>query len=242
MITEKTGNIFTTKCQTIVNTVNCVGVMGAGIAYECRLRYPEMYQRYVKLCNQQLLDIGKLWLYTPPNNNEKWILNFPTKSHWKYESKPEYLEKGLQKFVETYKEKKISSISFPLLGATNGGIPENVSLNIMQQYLKSCNDIEIEIYHYDPLAYDDLFLNFKKLWNEIPEKELSQQSKLRIDFVSKVKVALNDDEIRSLNKLLSVQGIGAVTLEKSFQFINNYKELRQNTNIQSDLFNYQNQQ
>jgi O-acetyl-ADP-ribose deacetylase (regulator of RNase III) len=238
MITEKNGNIFTTQCQTIVNTVNCVGVMGAGIAYECRLRYPEMYQRYVDLCKKRQFDIGKLWLYKPDNIKEKWILNFPTKYNWKYDSKPEYVEKGLQKFVETYMKKNITSIAFPILGASNGGIPEKVSLDIMNKYLKNC-DIEIEIYHYDPLAYDDLFLNFKKLWNEIPEKELSQQSKLRIDFVQKVKCALNDDKIRSLSSLLSIRGIGAVTLEKSFKFINNHAKSQQDTNIQSDLFNSQ---
>ncbi len=70
------GNIFTSKCQTIVNTVNCVGVMGAGMALECRLRYPEMHEKYILLCKDKLIDIGLLWIYKSP---EKWILNFPTK-------------------------------------------------------------------------------------------------------------------------------------------------------------------
>ena len=70
------GNIFTTKCQVIVNTVNCVGVMGAGLALECRLRYPDMYSLYVDLCNVNKIDIGMLWLYS---STEPWILNFPTK-------------------------------------------------------------------------------------------------------------------------------------------------------------------
>ncbi|WP_296947725.1 macro domain-containing protein [uncultured Dysgonomonas sp.] len=224
MITTIKGNIFTTQCQTIVNTINCVGVMGAGIAYECRLRYPIMYERYVELCKEKKLNIGMLWIYKSEN---KWIMNFPTKYHWKYESKQEYLEKGLQKFLETYKERGITSIAFPLLGASNGGIPENISLQIMKNYLEQC-DIDIEIYHYDPLAYDDLYIRFKTLWNKIPEKELAQRSNLRIDFVRKVKTAMEDDKIRSLSRLLTVKGIGDVTLEKSFQFINNYKENEQN--------------
>lgn len=173
MIKIVKGNIFTTKCQVIVNTVNCVGVMGAGIAYECRLRYPIMYERYVQLCRDKKLTIGMLWIY---KSEDKWILNFPTKNHWRYESKKEYLEKGLQKFLDTYKEKGITSIAFPLLGASNGGIPEDISLEIMNKYLEQC-DIDIEIYYFDPYAYDDLYLKFKKLWNEIPENELKKELK-----------------------------------------------------------------
>lgn len=78
------GNIFTSNCQTLVNAVNCVGVMGAGIALECRLRYFEMYNRYVALCEENKIEIGLLWIYKSP---VKWILNFPTKKHWKYPSK-----------------------------------------------------------------------------------------------------------------------------------------------------------
>lgn len=226
------GNIFATKCQTIVNTINCVGVMGSGIAYECRLRYPKMFERYSELCKEKLINIGTLWLY---KSDDKWVLNFPTKYHWRYESKPEYLEKGLQKFLDTYKEKGIKSIAFPLLGASNGGIPESVSIEIMKRYLEKC-DIPVEIYYYDPDAYDDLFQRFKNLWNSIPEQELSKKSGLRIDFVRKVKVALENDNIRSLSRLLTVKGIGDVTLEKSFHFINNYKHSEQQLMFDNQSF------
>lgn len=232
------GNIFSSNCQCVVNTINCVGIMGAGMAYECRLRYPKMFERYAELCKEKLIDIGTLWLY---KSDDKWILNFPTKYHWKYESKPEYLEKGLQKFLVTYKEKGITSIAFPLLGASNGGISESVSLEIMNKYLVKC-DIPVEIYHYDPEAYDDLFIRFKNLWNSIPEQELSKKSGLRIDFVRKVKMALENDSIRSLSRLLTVKGIGDVTLEKSFHFINYYKQSEQqiifdNSTISNDKNN-----
>lgn len=206
MITIKKGNIFTTTCQTIVNTVNCVGVMGAGIAYECRLRYPKMYERYRELCRERKLNIGLLWLYRPEVLNEKWILNFPTKNHWKYESKEEYLEKGLQKFLDTYKEKGITSIAFPLLGASNGGIPESVSLKIMTKYLEKCDEIEIEIYHFDPYAYDDKYLEFKRLWNEIPESELKKELKIIKDRENrelqlKLKELIGDGEVKNRKEI-----------------------------------------
>ena len=212
------GNIFTTTCQTIVNTINCVGIMGAGIAYECRLRYPEMFNKYVTLCKEKKIDIGILWLY---KSEQKWILNFPTKYDWKYDSKIVYLEKGLQKFVETYREKNITSIAFPLLGASKGNIPENISLDIMRRYLDNL-DIYVEIYYFDPNAEDDIFLKFKKIWFTHSDEVLSRESGIRIDFVRKVKEALQIDRIKSMSSLLSIKGIGDKTLEKAFKFANSF--------------------
>lgn len=213
------GNIFTSNAQTIVNTVNCVGVMGKGIAYEFRLRYPLMYKRYVELCQAKKLRIGTLWIY---KSDFKWVLNFPTKNDWKFESKVEYLEKGLQKFLETYKSKGIESIAFPILGSSNGGIPEAISLEVMKRYLSKC-DIRIEIYQYDPYAIDDLFIDFKQAFNSLAEKTIAEKSGLRIDFVKKIKYAIEDESIRSMSNLLSVKGIGENTLEKSFSFIKSYR-------------------
>ena len=100
-ITFIKGNIFNTKAQTVVNTVNCVGVMGKGIALVYKLRYPKMFDIYKDYCRQHLINIGKLWIYKG-DENDPWVLNFPTKFHWKYPSKYEYIEKGLAKFVESY--------------------------------------------------------------------------------------------------------------------------------------------
>ncbi len=136
------GNIFDSKCQTLVNTVNCVGVMGKGIALEFKKRFPDMFPKYQDLCRQKLIKPGLLWLYKTESH---WVLNFPTKDHWKKNSKIEYLELGLSKFLETYKQKGITSIAFPLLGASNGGIDPDVSLEVMKRYLSKC-DIEVEIY------------------------------------------------------------------------------------------------
>ena len=136
------GNLFESNCQTIVNTINCFGVMGKGIALEYKKRFPDMFLRYKELCGKKLIRPGILWLYKADN---KWILNFPTKDHWKNPSKIEYLESGLTKFLNTYKNKGITSIAFPLLGASNGGIDPDLSLEVMKKYLSQC-DIEVEIY------------------------------------------------------------------------------------------------
>lgn len=222
MIEIKKGNIFTTHCQTIVNTVNCVGVMGAGIAYEFRLRYPEMYMKYKKICENGLFNIGNLWLY---KSQDRWILNFPTKQHWKYPSKIEYLEKALQKFIDTYKEKGIESIAFPLLGASKGGISEEESLAIMKKYLNNC-DIKIEIWYYNPNANDELFEEFKQIFLKLDNNIISLESKIGIKYIKLIKEALLSDSVNSLNGLLNIKGIGEKTLEKSFLYVSHYKERR----------------
>ena len=207
-----TGNIFTTKCDVIVNTVNCVGVMGAGIALECRLRYPEMHLRYIELCNRNLIQIGKLWLY---KSDEKWILNFPTKRHWRLPSRVEFIDAGLRKFAEVYEEKNIHSIAFPMLGADKGGMKMETSLNLMKQYLDPL-PIDIELYQYDDLASDDLYdkLSNFLLSNDIAD--LCEITKIKKNYVEKAIEAVKTNKIKQLNQLGKVEGIGIKTLEKLF--------------------------
>ena len=219
------GNIFTTKCQTIVNTVNCVGIMGAGIAYEFRLRHPKMYEKYKMLCINNQIDIGILWMYRL-NNSElqsetkySQILNFPTKMHWKYPTKIEYLEKGLQKFVDSYRDKCINSIAFPLLGASHGGLTASQSHEIMLKYLSKCNDIDIEIWYFDENTKDNLYDSFKASFLHYDDNKIATESGLRIDFVRKVRNALNNSNANSLMGLRKTKGIGEVTLEKAYRYV-----------------------
>ena len=206
------GNIFTSECQTLVNTVNCVGVMGAGIALECRLRYPVMHDKYVRLCDENRINIGMLWIYKTP---ERWILNFPTKRHWRYPSKADYLHAGLEKFVTTFAQKEIQSIAFPLLGADKGGIPQEDSLKIMRGYLERV-DLNIEIYRYDSRAKDDLYERTKEWLLSQDIDRVSKATGLRKDYVVKVMNAIQSPSIVQLNQLARVDGIGIKTLEGIF--------------------------
>jgi O-acetyl-ADP-ribose deacetylase (regulator of RNase III) len=237
MIEIKKGNIFTTECQTIVNPVNCIGVMGAGIAYEFKLRFPEMYQRYKSFCENGMITIGNLWIYKINNQtkeNYDYILSFPTKNHWKYPSKVEYLEKGLEKFVSTYKAKGISSVAFPLLGADRGGLSQNVSIGLMERALANI-DINVEIWKFDPRAQDDLYIEFKVAFLCMGDNELKESSGLRLDLIKKLKLALNRSDINSMSGLLSVKGIGEVSLEKAFAFIRNVKGANNNPVIDEKI-------
>lgn len=212
------GNIFNTKAQTIVNTINCVGVMGKGIALVYKLRYPKMFDLYSEHCKSKLIGIGKLWLYKG-EPEAPYVLNFPTKFHWKYPSKMDYIEKGLQKFVETYKDKGITSIAFPMLGTHNGGLDKNEVLSLMQQYLSQC-DIPIEIYDYDPNAADDLFETFKSKWNTIPPYEKKNVTGIRTQKqIETIDYAVNSDVVKSMIGLIEYKGIGLKTMEQCFKLV-----------------------
>lgn len=142
MIKYIRGSLFDSKMQTLTNTVNCVGVMGGGIALAFKDKYPKMFLEYKEICNNQLLDIGKLHLY---RKESQWILNFPTKKDWKNPSKIEYIKEGLKNLVETHKEKGINGLAMPQLGCGLGGLNWNEIKPIMEYYLSQL-DIPVEIY------------------------------------------------------------------------------------------------
>lgn len=215
------GNIFNSKAQTIVNTVNCVGVMGKGIALVFKLRYPKMFDIYKQYCAAHLIDIGKLWLYKG-ESNAPWVLNFPTKTHWKLPSEYIYIEKGLRKFVDTYKEKGITSIAFPLLGANNGGLDKDVVMDLMVNYLKEC-DIPIEIYQYDPNAPDDLFETFKSNWMHISyeQKKNMLKTNKRIEMIDS---AVLSENVHSMIALIDYPGIGIKSLGSCYDFVMNMRD------------------
>lgn len=143
MIKYLTGDILFSKCQTLVNPVNCVGVMGKGLALRFRKAYPDMFLRYKSICQRGLLKPGMLWLYQSITDTK--VLCFPTKEDWREPSRSVWIEDGLSKFVTTYKEKGITSAAFPLLGAGNGGLDKSTAMAILEEHLRDC-DIPIEIY------------------------------------------------------------------------------------------------
>lgn len=142
LITYLKGDLFNSPAQVLVNTVNTVGVMGKGIALEFKKRYPEMFKKYQKICENGSLDVGKLYLW---KGAEKWILLFPTKKHWKNPSQLEYIEMGLKKFVDNWKTLGIESIAFPRLGCGNGNLDWNIVQPIMEKHLKQL-PIQVFIY------------------------------------------------------------------------------------------------
>ena len=146
MIAYVHGSLFESPAKVLVNTVNTAGVMGKGIAKTFRQVYPEMFEQYQRFCENGQFDIGKLFLYKTPH---KWVLNFPTKKNWRQPSESEYIVRGLEKFVDTYAVKGITSVAFPELGCGNGGLDwEGVVRPLMERYLGKL-PIDVFIYLYD---------------------------------------------------------------------------------------------
>jgi O-acetyl-ADP-ribose deacetylase (regulator of RNase III) len=120
-ITFRTGDLLTSDAQALINTVNCVGVMGKGLALEFRKRYPLMFEDYVERCKAGRVRTGEPYLYRdtliPP-----WIINFPTKQHWRGKSKMEYIDSGLRYLVPHLGEWGVSSVAVPPLGCGHGGL------------------------------------------------------------------------------------------------------------------------
>ncbi len=122
MIHFAKGNILEASVEALVNTVNTVGVMGKGIALAFKNEFPDNYKIYKKTCENKELKIGNLLVTQTGRLTPKYIVNFPTKQHWRGRSKIEYIEDGIKSLVKVIQEKEIKSIAVPPLGCGNGGL------------------------------------------------------------------------------------------------------------------------
>jgi O-acetyl-ADP-ribose deacetylase (regulator of RNase III) len=221
-IEEHRGNLFETDSQTIVNTVNCVGVMGRGIALEYKYRYPEMYADYKRKCSNQFFKPGKLDIWREPEPDGRWILNFPTKVDWKHPSKIEYLKLGLEKFAEIYKDEGITSIAFPPLGATSGGLDWEYEVSpVMYEYLAPLENLDIEIVLFNPEAADSYF---DKLLAQVTEYSVAD-FKVHLGLPQKQATILHGEisggNIQTMLGLQQVRGLGAQTIERVYSYLRN---------------------
>ena len=149
MIKYITGDIMASPAEAIVNTVNTVGVMGKGIALQFKEAFPANFAIYAEACRKGELVPGKL-LVTKERNaagNEKIIINFPTKKHWRYSSRYEYIESGLASLVEAIRANNIKSIAIPPLGCGNGGLNWDIVKKMIESAL---SDVDIDVNVYEP--------------------------------------------------------------------------------------------
>ncbi|MEN9520323.1 MAG: hypothetical protein RLZZ381_2911 [Cyanobacteriota bacterium] len=122
MIEFKQGNLLEENIEVLVNTVNCVGVMGKGIALQFKQAFPENFKQYKKACDNKEVQPGRMFTTSTGKLFPKYIINFPTKNHWKGKSKIEDIQSGLKALVEQVKQLNIKEIAIPPLGCGNGGL------------------------------------------------------------------------------------------------------------------------
>ena len=147
MIKSAKGNLFESHAEVLVNTVNTVGVMGKGIALQFKERFPDNYDSYRKACKADKVKIGLMHVTEVSQiNGPKWIVNFPTKKHWKGNSDYLFIEKGLDNLVVVLKKLKATSIAIPPLGAGHGGLDWEKVKKIIAEKLEPLNDVSIELF------------------------------------------------------------------------------------------------
>lgn len=123
MVEFRTGDILKADTEALVNTVNCVGIMGRGVALQFKKAFPENFKVYKTACSRQEIQPGRMFVYkTGYVGNPKYIINFPTKRHWKGKSRIEDIEAGLLDFVNVVKQHNIRSVAMPPLGSGLGGL------------------------------------------------------------------------------------------------------------------------
>lgn len=144
MITYKKGNLLEADVEAVVNTVNTVGVMGKGIALMFKERFPDNFKAYAAACKAGEVVPGKMFV-TPSNEltGPKWIINFPTKKHWRYPSKPEWIEDGLEDLKKVISDKGIQSVAMPPLGCGNGGLEWSQVKATIEDKLASLEGVEV---------------------------------------------------------------------------------------------------
>ena len=162
MIRYTHGNLLESNAEALVNTVNTVGVMGKGIALQFKNAYPINFTKYVEACRSGELTTGKLLIIREKNSRvqEKIIINFPTKQHWRNPSKYEYITKGLKELAQAINKYSIKSIAIPPLGCGNGGLHWDIVKPMIENALR---DSEATIYIYETDAIPSTTLQFEQL-------------------------------------------------------------------------------
>jgi O-acetyl-ADP-ribose deacetylase (regulator of RNase III) len=147
MIKFTTGNLLAASAEALVNSVNTVGVMGKGIALMFKETFPENFKLYEAACKRGEVKIGHMFV-TERNllGGPKWIINFPTKEHWRNPSKMEWIEQGLVDLTKVIKSKNIRSIAIPPLGSGNGGLDWQQVRSKLETAFRHTSDIEVLVY------------------------------------------------------------------------------------------------
>ena len=146
MITYTEGNIFDSESDCLINPVNCVGVMGKGLALQFKIRFPNNFHAYQILCNKRILRPGSVMLHETRLNQPRYIIIFPTKDHWRNKSELEYIQTGLGALVRLVKEKNIASLSLPPLGCGLGGLSWTEVEPLIERHLAPLVKTPITVY------------------------------------------------------------------------------------------------
>jgi len=147
MISYSQGNLLDARVDALVNTVNTVGVMGKGIALMFKERFDRNFNLYAAACKAKQVKVGQMFVTeTGELDGPRWIINFPTKEHWKGNSRIEWVEAGLADLKRVLRERNIRSVAVPPLGAGNGGLDWPTVKARIDVALADLDDVEVIVY------------------------------------------------------------------------------------------------
>ena len=147
MISYTLGDISRADAEAIVNTVNCVGIMGRGVALQIKKKFPKNFKAYRTACERDEVRLGKMFVFeTDKFTNPKYIINFPTKKHWRNKSRIEDIEIGLKALVDIVRRYKIGSIAIPALGCGNGGLDWSEVRPRIETTLRTVPNLQVIIF------------------------------------------------------------------------------------------------
>ncbi|MDB2687025.1 macro domain-containing protein [Mariniblastus sp.] len=196
------GNLFEAKAEALVNTVNTVGVMGKGIALQFCKSFPEILPAYKAACKSGELIVGKVQVIKLPLlvgiDGPKYVVNFPTKQHWRSDSKIEFIQAGLQSLRREIEDRKIKSIAIPPLGCGLGGLNWNDVRHEIRAALSTVSDVQIIIY--EPAGKPAA----KEMKSKTPKPKMTPGRAALLELMRRYLVPLMDDAVTllELHKLM----------------------------------------
>ncbi len=147
MIEFRRGDIIGEDAEALVNTVNCVGVMGKGVALQFKAAFPANFREYAAACRRGEVMPGKVFVHeTGQLTNPRFIINFPTKRHWRGKSRIEDIEAGLRSLRHEIEARGIKSVAIPALGCGLGGLRWTEVRPPLEQTLGPLNDVRVVVF------------------------------------------------------------------------------------------------
>lgn len=146
MLELRRGNLLEADAEALVNTVNCVGVMGKGIALQFKQAFPENFQQYQKACRASVVQPGKMFIVPTGVVNPKYIINFPTKRHWKGRARIEDVRAGLVALIDDLRHLRVTSVAVPPLGCGNGGLDWSEVRPMIEEAFAELSDVKVFLF------------------------------------------------------------------------------------------------
>ncbi|MCH3959787.1 MAG: macro domain-containing protein [Selenomonas sp.] len=207
MIHFVSGNLLADEAEALVNPVNCVGIMGKGLALQFKKKFPENFQVYHKACKSGAVTLGKMFIYENGDMfNPRYIVNFPTKNDWRNKSKLADIKAGLADLAEQIVSLQIHSVAIPSLGCGNGGLEWQKVRPLVYEYLDKLENVAVTVY--EPVQKRPCINLARAMLLKLMQAYVKQGYPMTIHEVQKLAYLLQESGLQlNLNFTYGINGI-----------------------------------